>query len=260
MVRQDARERPDGRAREIGGLPAFRQTAQCGLRLERSRFGDAVAIRKLRRVSSAWTGPPTRRRRQPRWGERAKHSNRGGRLLFHEDAFYFSAFPKKGDPGSRRARVCRRMGEGLGGWGARHPALGFQHLSGLCVPGSAKIIFVGERGEGAIVRWHQPAVPHACRPEIRDSAIEFEGARVLRRGLPPRNACRREIERAGDPIASSLETSSTGASAYQPHQMTRARQLFRERALAAVNVVDSCGKTLFRPAIKRRSRHRGPDP
>ena len=68
---------------------------------------------RMRRVSSAWTGPPTGADASP--NENAQqHSNQGGRLLFHEDALYFSAFPQK-EPRLPKGQGLSPDGSGVGG-------------------------------------------------------------------------------------------------------------------------------------------------
>ena len=201
-----------------------------------------------------------------------------------------SPLPQKEDPGARRARVYRRMGEGLGAGGHATRRQSTQRVCRRFVPMLAKNFHRGVnipdcearkdaalamrasqsgtffdidatapaaakpcRGKGAPLRQRQSAGPHAsshaCRWEIRDSATPLAGARVRRRGLRRRSACPREIGWAGDRFASLLNSfgpprccrlHSTARS------MTRERQLFREPAHGAVNVVDSCGKTLRR--------------
>ena len=87
----------------------------------------------------------------------------------------FTGMHIKEDPGARRARVFRRMGEGLGGWGhatRRYPSNAAWERA---VPGN-EIIFArtggdaGGRAEIASAPRHRSAVPLGGRPEIRDIA------------------------------------------------------------------------------------------
>jgi hypothetical protein len=110
-------------------------------------------------------------------------------------------------------------------------------------PGAAKPC----RGKGAPLCRCESAGPNACRWEIRDSATPLADHRLRRRGLRPRSACPREIDWAGDRFASSLNAFGPPRQLQATsiaRSMTRERQLFREGAQGAVNVVDSCGKRL----------------
>jgi hypothetical protein len=182
--------------------------------------------------------------------------------------FTFRAFNKKEDPGARRARVYRRMGEGLGAGGHATRRQSIQRVCRRFVPMPCKKVFVeGEevnipdcearkdaalamrasqsgtffgmdatapaavkpcRGTGAPLRRRQSTGPHACRWEIRDSATPLAGARVRRRGLRRHSACPREIDWAGDRFASLLNS-------FGPPRCCRlhstARSMTRERQL-----------------------------
>jgi hypothetical protein len=67
--------------------------------------------------------------------------------------------PQKEDPGARRARVYRRMGEGVG-WG--HPALIPKHRMGASVPGPSRIIFDTTKAERPYLHL-LPSVPKAAK-------------------------------------------------------------------------------------------------
>src|SRR5262249_37453378 len=91
--------------------------------------------------------------------------------------------PKKEDPGARRARVCRRMGEGLGAGGHTTRRWTTNGEVGEWFR-PAEIIFgvlPCEQPGGAANAPHRPADRHGGRPEIPDIANGYEDARRPRR-------------------------------------------------------------------------------
>ena len=92
--------------------------------IREQRPGSQKTRKKKRRVSSRRTGPPNPAPTPARMGYRAVSWNRSGRTRFHPDTIFFAPDPQKEDPGTPEGGPgsIRRMGEGLGGWGAHHPA------------------------------------------------------------------------------------------------------------------------------------------
>src|SRR5262245_36478281 len=104
------------------------------------------------------------------------------------------AADKKEDPGSRRARVCRRMGEGLGAGG--HATR--RWINNATVDEwflAAEIIFElwpARPAAGGATASHRPAGRRGGHPEIPNSANGYEDARHPHRGPRSRSGCRQE--------------------------------------------------------------------
>jgi hypothetical protein len=116
--------------------------------------------------------------------------------------------PAPEGPGS-----VRRMGEGLGGWGARHPALAVQLPAGRSVPPPPKIIFEPDAAPaaaaGARVALVPTAGPRAGHPGTPNSVNGYKAFLGHHCGLRPRSGCRPEIGWEVGVAAHSLGSSAT---------------------------------------------------
>jgi hypothetical protein len=125
------------------GSPRFRLLLNAQ---PRSRFSEGRC-----RVS-VWRGPPTRRRRQPQIGNiRRAFQIAPAAFLFRRECPLVSGPSKKEDPGTRRARVYRRMGEGLGAGGHATRRQTLERVCRRFVP-SAAINFSSRAGTSPIAK------------------------------------------------------------------------------------------------------------
>jgi hypothetical protein len=153
----------------------------------------------MRRVCPLWTGPPTRRRRQPIFGKRARAPNEQPAVGFRTFFAFFlapprkpdSASPKKKTPAPEGARVFRRMGEGLGAGGhsTRRRILNAR----LAGPFPHHQIFFESWPAGDADGSEPPsrvAGRRASRRETPDNANGYAGARRPRHVLRSHSGCR----------------------------------------------------------------------
>jgi hypothetical protein len=229
------------------GSSQTRGQAFCGI-CWRSRTSDAQEGKKMRRVPSKRTGPPTRRRRQPKAGERAKLQI-ARKAHRSEKNLYFNAFHIKEDPGARRARVFRRMGEGLGAGGHATRRRVSNIHTGVSFRSSQKLF--SERAP------QKPPAPRArpCRPinrQVHMPAVgKFQIARLDAKA-PRRPAAafdhkaRADRKSAGETVR--FHETSWGDCRREPtgQPMPHLEKPFHSGRRRAAHVVDSCGMQVKR--------------